>query len=65
MPPVNILELPLLERAEMALKIAVEQAMEDHAREGFPAYVLRDGKIVEISVEELRILHPDYVKTRR
>jgi len=54
-PPANVLELPLIERAEMALKAAVEQVWEDHAREGLPIYIWRDGKVVEVSPEELRI----------
>jgi hypothetical protein len=54
-PPANVLELPLFERAEMALNAAVEKVWEEHAREGLPIYVLRDGKIVEVSPEELRI----------
>jgi hypothetical protein len=57
-PPANVLELPLIERAEMALKAAVEKVMEEHAREGFPVYVLRDNEIVEISPEELRTRYP-------
>jgi hypothetical protein len=57
-PPVNVLELPLIERAEMALKAAVERVMEEHAREGFPVYVLRDDEITEISAEELRTRYP-------
>jgi hypothetical protein len=44
----------------MALEAAVEGAMEEHARTGYPVYVMRDGKVVEISSEELRILYPDY-----
>jgi len=39
----------------MALEAAVEKDWEEHAREGFPIYVLLDGKIVEISPEEPRI----------
>ncbi|MCU1343274.1 MAG: hypothetical protein JWN92_2697 [Candidatus Acidoferrum typicum] len=54
-PPANVLELPLVERAEMALKAAVEKVWEDHARDGLPIYILRDGKIVEVSPEEPRI----------
>ncbi len=54
-PPANVLELPLIERAEMALNAAVEKVWEEHAREGLPIYVLRDGIIVKISPEELRI----------
>ncbi len=54
-PPANILELPLHERALMALEAAVERVWEEHAREGLPIYVLHNGKIVEVSPEELRI----------
>jgi hypothetical protein len=49
----------------MALKAAVEEAMEDHARDGVSVYVMRDGKIVEIPAEELRIRYPGYDKLRR
>ena len=54
-PPANILELPLEERPEIAFRAAVEKVMEEHARDGLPIYVLRDGKIVEVSPGELRI----------
>lgn len=53
-PPKNVLELPLEQRAEMALKAAVEKAIVEHARQGRPMYILRDGEIVERSPEELR-----------
>jgi hypothetical protein len=53
-PPANVLALPWEVRAEMALKAAVEKAIAEHARDGFPIYVWRDGKVVEISAEELR-----------
>jgi hypothetical protein len=52
-PPRNILDLPLGERAKMALKEAVANAIEEHVRCGRPVYVGRDGKVVDIS-EELR-----------
>jgi hypothetical protein len=55
-PPANVLELPLQERALMALEAAVEKVWEEHARDGLPIYFLRDGKIVEVPPEELRIL---------
>jgi len=42
----------------MALEAAVERAMEEHAREGFPVYVLRDDKIIQISAEKLRTRYP-------
>ncbi|HMD96699.1 MAG TPA: hypothetical protein VKM93_05120 [Terriglobia bacterium] len=54
-PPANVLELPLEERAEMALKAAVEKVIIEHARQGWPLYIWRDGKIVELSPEELRV----------
>ena len=36
-PPANILELPLAQRAEMALKVAVEKVVEEHVRDGRPS----------------------------
>ena len=57
-PPPNVFDLPLHERALMALEVAVERVMEEHAREGFPVYVLRDDEIIEISAEELRTRYP-------
>jgi hypothetical protein len=53
-PPANILELPLAERAEMALKAAVEKVVESHVRDGRPIYIWRDGKVIEVSAQELR-----------
>ncbi len=53
-PPVNVLELPLEERAEMALKVAVKKVITAHAQEGLPTYIWRDGKVVEMSLKELR-----------
>lgn len=52
--PPNVLELPLEERALMAMKAAVEKAIEEHAREGLPLYIWRDGKVVAVPAEELR-----------
>jgi hypothetical protein len=53
-PPANILELPLGERAEMAFKAAVEKVVEAHVRDGRLLYFWRDGKVVEVSAQELR-----------
>lgn len=53
-PSANVLDLPLEVRAEMALKAAVEKVVIDHARRGLPICTWRDGKVVEMSVEELR-----------
>ena len=52
--PQSVLELPLEERALMALKAAVEKVIEEHAREGLPLYIWRDGKVVAVPAEELR-----------
>lgn len=53
--PPNVLELPMPERGLMALMVAVKKAIEEHAREGLPIYVWRDGKVVEIPPDELRV----------
>jgi hypothetical protein len=53
-PPPNVLDLPLEERALMALEAAVEKVIEEHAREGLPLYIWRDGKVVAVPAEELR-----------
>ncbi len=53
-PPGNVLELPLEERAEMALKVAVEKVIVEHARQGLPIYIWREGKVTAISPQELQ-----------
>jgi len=53
-PPANVLELPLEQRAELAFRAAVEEVIIEHARQGLPIYIWRDGKVVELSPEELR-----------
>ena len=56
-PPPDVLELPMAERGLMALKAAVEKVIEEHAREGLPLYIWRDGKVVAVPAEEL-LPHP-------
>ena len=53
-PPADVLELPLEQRAELAFKAAVEEVIVEHARQGLPIYIWREGKVVELSPEELR-----------
>jgi len=53
-PPKNVMELPLDVRALMALQAAVENAMEEHMREGRPFYIWRDGKTVGLTPEEMK-----------
>jgi hypothetical protein len=38
----------------MALKAAVEKVIEAHIRDGRPIAIWRDGKVVEVSAQELR-----------
>jgi hypothetical protein len=54
-PPTNVLELPLELRAELALKAAVEKAIIEHALRGLPMYIWREGRIVELSPQELQV----------
>ncbi len=53
-PPPNLLDLPMEERALMALEAAVEKVIDEHVREGLPLYIWRDGKVVAVPAEELR-----------
>ena len=47
-------KLPLAQLAEMALKVAVEKVVEEHVRDGRPLHIWRDGKVIEVSAQELR-----------
>jgi hypothetical protein len=51
--PAEILALPIEERALIAFQVAVREAIEEHAREGLPMHVWRDGKVVAVPAEEL------------
>lgn len=53
-PPKNVLELPMRVRALMALRNAGERAMEEHIRWNLPMHFWKDGKVVEVPVEEVR-----------
>jgi hypothetical protein len=55
-PSKHVLGLPLEKRAEIAFKVAVAKAIDEHARLGLPVYIGRDGKVVEMSPVELRDL---------
>ena len=52
-PPANVLELPMEQRAEMALKAAVEEVVIEHARTGAPFYIWRGGKVIAMPKDEL------------
>jgi hypothetical protein len=52
-PSSNVLELPLLERATIALKAAVRKTIEERAREGASVSIMRDGRVVSVPAREL------------
>jgi hypothetical protein len=45
--------LPFEEQALMAMQAAVRKALEEHARAGRPVYIWEDGRVVELSPEEI------------
>jgi hypothetical protein len=53
-PSKAVLRLPLHKRAEIAFKIAVAKAIDEHARLGLPIYVWRDGRVIELPPDEVR-----------
>lgn len=50
----DVRQLSLSQKAERAMKEAVEGVIESHIRSGRPIHVWRDGKVVEVSAVELR-----------
>ncbi|MGC1596575.1 MAG: hypothetical protein WA774_14555 [Candidatus Acidiferrales bacterium] len=52
--PDDILALPLSERGQIALRVAVGKAIVEHALLGVPIYIGRDGKLVKLSGKELQ-----------
>ena len=53
-PNAKPVELSLHERAHLAMKTAIEKLKLDHARRGLPLYIWQDGKVVDVSAEQLR-----------
>jgi hypothetical protein len=62
-PSRDVLRLPLEKRAEIAFKVAVAKAIEEHSRLGLPIYVWRNGGVVELSSNEVR--NPSRLKRSR
>jgi hypothetical protein len=52
---VNPNDLSLHERADLAMKTAIEKLKLDHARRGLPLYIWQDGRVVEVSAEQLKV----------
>lgn len=52
-PPQCVSELPMSERALIALREAVRKVIEDRARRGLGVHIERAGRIVEVPAAEL------------
>jgi hypothetical protein len=55
-PSIDVLKLPLQQRALIALREAVEDVIHEHALAGRSIFIGRDGKVAEVGPEELRVL---------
>ena len=55
----NLFEMPMVVRAEEALKKAVARAIADHKRTGDPIVVWRDGRVVKIPADQIEIHEPE------
>ncbi|MGA8150750.1 MAG: hypothetical protein WB952_07365 [Terriglobales bacterium] len=53
-PAKDVLQLPIEKRAEIALKVAVAKAIDEHTRLGLPVYVWRNRRVVELSPKKTR-----------
>ena len=53
-PSKDVLQLPIEKRAEIAMKVAVARAIDEHTRLGLPVYVWRNNKVVKLSSARAR-----------
>ena len=53
-PSREILELPIEKRAEIAFKVAVAKAIDEHTRLGLPVDILRNSRVVKLSSKKRR-----------
>ena len=51
-PTINVLELPMAERAHIAFRAAVREVLEERAREGASVSIERDGQVMEVPARE-------------
>jgi hypothetical protein len=58
----KLLDLPLEERALLALKSAVKKAIAERSRQGLPVYIWSGGKVVELAARRLRARSPHVTK---
>ena len=48
-PSRDILQLPIEKRAEIAFKVAVAKAIDEHTRLGLPVYICGNSRVVKLS----------------
>lgn len=53
-PSKDVLRLPIEKRAEIAFKVAVAKAIDEHTRLGLPVYVWRNSRVVKLSPDKTR-----------
>ena len=53
-PPKDVLRLPIEKRAEIAFKVAVAKAIDEHTRLGLPVYIWRNSRVVKLSPNKTR-----------
>ena len=53
-PSKDVLRLPIEKRAEIAFKVAVAKAIDEHTRLGIPVYIWRNSRVVKLSPNKTR-----------
>jgi hypothetical protein len=53
-PSKYVLRLPIEKRAEIAIKVAVAKAIDEHTRLGLPVYIWRNRRVVRLSPAKAR-----------
>jgi hypothetical protein len=53
-PSKDVLRLPIEKRAEIAFKVAVARAIDEHTRLGLPVYIWRNSRVVKLSPNKTR-----------
>ena len=51
-PSKDVLRLPIEKRAEIAFKVAVAKAIDEHARLGLPIYIWRNSRVVKLAPDK-------------
>jgi hypothetical protein len=52
--PQDVLNLPLQDRALLALRSAVKKAIAERTRQGLPVYIWSGGKVVDLTANRRR-----------